>query len=180
MPGNKARVFVCLYYQPGATSRNPARFHWGLWVEPKGANGSGDYFHVQYRERINSPTGVRPEGWYYDSTVQQNRRNPANFRNSSQLIGRVLIGKLTAGNNAQSVEPILSQIAVPQGDETCKNWTGRAVEALHGNGMLDRPFGWTGNGGIQDPIEEWGRQQWNGTLPGPNGKYEWNYFNRRV
>ncbi|KAK3319031.1 hypothetical protein B0H66DRAFT_558615 [Apodospora peruviana] len=180
-PANKSRVYVCLYYQPGATSLNPPRFHWGLWVEPKNSGGQGDYFHVQYRERMNTENGVQEEGWYYDSTVQQNRPGRANYKNSSQLIGRVLIGKLAApGTTAQQVDTVLAAIQVPQGNETCKDWTGRAAQQLQTGGLLDRQFPWTGAGGCQDPIEVWGRQVWTGTLPGREEKYFLNYFNRRL
>lgn len=148
MPGNKARIYFCVYFQQGptGTNGNPRVFHCGLWVEDKNSRGGGHYFHVQfhpaYRNRPNDPSG-----WLYDSSVSRNRA--ANWKQSSQLIGRILIGKLASGVTAAHIHQVCSNPnLLPQGNENCWDWCGRAIRAIQNQQWL-AAHSWGGSNGLQ-------------------------------
>lgn len=147
MPGNKARIYFCVYFQQGptGTNGNPRVFHCGLWVEDKNSRGGGHYFHVQYHPPYaNRPN--EPSGWLYDSSVSRNRT--ANWKQSSQLIGRILLGKLSSGVTAAHIHQVCSGVTLPRGNENCWDWTGRAIGAIQAQGWL-APNRWSGSRGLQ-------------------------------
>jgi hypothetical protein len=172
---DKSRIYVCLYFQQGVTSVDPARFHWGLWVEPKNGRGRGDYFHVQSHPAMRSASGTTPAHWAYDSSVQNGRQ--ARYTKSDYLIGRILIGKLPAGYTAAHVDAVCRGVPPPaaNGNDTCKTWTGEAVRALQRSNYISN-FSWTQ---VSAQFEAQGRRWWandHKRPPGPNGKHMWDYF----
>ncbi|KAK7714684.1 hypothetical protein SLS64_003680 [Diaporthe eres] len=148
MPGsNKARIYFCVYFQQGptGTNGNPRVFHCGLWVEDKNSRGGGHYFHVQYHPPYsNRPND--PSGWLYDSSVVRSRQ--ANWKQSSQLIGRILLGKLASGVTAQHVHQVCSAVPLPRGNEDCWDWTGRAIGAIQDQRWL-AAHRWNGRDGLR-------------------------------
>ncbi|POS73905.1 hypothetical protein DHEL01_v207701 [Diaporthe helianthi] len=132
MSSNKARIYFCVYFQQGptGTNGNPRVFHCGLWVEDKNrlnSRGGGDYFHVQYQPAYSNRPN-EPSGWVYDSSVSKSKR--PNWKQSSQLIGRILLGKLAPGVTAAHVHAMCRTVALPNSRENCWDWTGRAIGAI--------------------------------------------------
>ncbi|KAH8774384.1 hypothetical protein F5883DRAFT_659111 [Diaporthe sp. PMI_573] len=172
---DKCRVYVCLYFQQGVTSVDPARFHWGLWVEPKQGRGHGDYFHVQSHQQMRTSRGTVPAHWAYDSSVTTGKT--PKYSKSNYLIGRILIGKLPAGYNATHVHAVCQGVPPPSitGRDTCKTWTGNAVRALQHQRYLS-DFSWTQ---VSADFEAKGRSWWakDGKRPSGQGeKHMWDYF----
>lgn len=172
---DKHRVYVCLYFQQGVTSVDPARFHWGLWVEPKNSRGYGDKFHVRSHQQIRSARGVTPAHWAYDTSV--NSGKTPKYSKSDYLIGRILIGKLPAGYTAAHVDAVCRNVTPPaaNGTATCKTWTGNAIAALQGQRYLQN-IDWRR---LSTDIENRGRQWWAADgkrPPGANGKHTWDYY----
>jgi hypothetical protein len=89
---NKARVFVSLYFRPGVT-RHPdgaelgyARFHWGIWVEPKGSQGIGIIYQVFYEPPYSNVAGSG--GWKFYKENFENKRADIN------IMGRIMVEKI--------------------------------------------------------------------------------------
>lgn len=172
---DKCRIYICLYFQQGVTSVDPARFHWGLWVEPKGSRGPGDYFHVQSHQQMRTSRGVQPAHWAYDTSVGKGKT--PKWSKSNYLIGRVLIGKLPSGYTATHVDAVCRGVDPPaaNGRDTCKTWTGNAVRALQRSNYLAK-FDWAK---VSTDIEAKGRSWWakDGKRPSGQGdKHMWDYF----
>lgn len=172
---DKNRVYVCLFFQQGVTSVDPARFHWALWIEPKQGRGYGDKFHVQSHQQMRTARGMTPAHWEYDTSVGSGKT--PKFSKSNYLVGRVLIGKLPAGYNATHVDTVCRTVRPPSagGSATCKTWTGSAVGALQRQRYLPN-FDWNQ---VSADIEAKGRSWWaqDGKRPsGPGDKHMWDYF----
>lgn len=167
MPGNKARIYFCVYFQQGPTGTqgNPRVFHCGLWVEDKNSRGGGHYFHVQFHPAYaNRPD--YPAGWVYDSSVSRNRQ--ANWKQSSQLIGRILLGKLPSGIGAAQVHQVCGGVTLPSSREDCWDWTGRAISAIQRQRWLDN-HSWSGSRGFKAQAYQQACDWWTqdrGRIPG--------------
>lgn len=132
MPGNKYRVSVAGFARDGI-SNNPslettlghAMYHWGIWVEPKNGEGEGRLYHTEEHEPMNSAAGPIPGGWRFGP-------RKSNSRTSQRLIGRIMIGKLPAGNGFDEIEALLGQVPEPAegSDENCITWAMNAVRLL--------------------------------------------------
>lgn len=125
------------------------RFHCGLWVEDKGSRGGGHFYHVQFHGPRPSNRPDYPDGWAYDSSMMRDR--PANWRQSGNLIGRILLGKLAAGVTAAHVHQACQGVPLPLPrdgrEENCWDWTRRAVEEIQRRRWLPA-FAWGGRQGF--------------------------------
>ncbi|KAK8010298.1 hypothetical protein PG990_009263 [Apiospora arundinis] len=148
MPGNKYRVSVAGFARDGishnASLERPfgrAMYHWGIWVEPKNSQGAGRLYHMEEYPPMNSAAGPIPGGWRFEL-------RDSNSKNSKRLIGRIMIGKLPAGNGYREVEALLSRVPAPvQGSsENCITWTMNAIRLLQGQ----RPTPWAERFNIEE------------------------------
>ncbi|KAF2443294.1 hypothetical protein P171DRAFT_35168 [Karstenula rhodostoma CBS 690.94] len=110
---NKTRVFVAVYTRPTASdsstisaskSRPTAqKYHWGLWLEPKGSNGNGTSFDLEDAAAYSSVSS--PFGWrlHFD----EHKSLP------SHMLGRVMIGKMVEGSTEADVANVLMQVQMP-------------------------------------------------------------------
>lgn len=138
MGGGKYRVFIGLYFRQGITSREEsvqmgyARFHWGLWVEEKGAPGPGTCYEAVEEDVYANIPGSG--GWKF-------KCRDADHRRSNMLMGLIMIGKLPSGVGPQDVKALLSQIPLPKPEavpiENCISWTEAAIVALQGRGWVE-------------------------------------------
>lgn len=147
MSSNKQRIYFCVYFQQGPTGShgNPRVFHCGLWVEKKGGKGAGDYFHVQFHQAYRNRPDY-PVGWAYSTTARRSER--ADWKQSTQLIGRILLGKLPPGVTASHIDQVCRPVTMPNGREDCWDWTGRAISAIQQQGYLTR-HSWSGSNGLK-------------------------------
>ncbi|KAJ0120612.1 hypothetical protein J7T55_015342 [Diaporthe amygdali] len=147
MSSDKRRIFFCVYFEQGprGTQGTPRVFHCGLWVEEKGSKGPGDYFHIQFHP-VYSNRPDYPSGWVYSSSTARSREE--NWREPSQLIGRILLGKLAPGVTASHIHEICRTVARPNDREDCWDWTGRAISAIQLQRYLTR-HSWSGPDGLK-------------------------------
>jgi hypothetical protein len=129
---NKKRVFVALYFRQSITSDanshaiGPARFHWAIWIEPKGSKGAESCYQVISQPAYSNIPGSG--GWAY------NYRPNADYTKSNSMIVRIMIGKLPKDTSYDDVNAILRQIRLPrenaQSLENCVTWTKAAIDQM--------------------------------------------------
>lgn len=137
---NKPRVYVAGYFRQGIT-RNPeskqlghARFHWAVWVVPKGSTGRGASYQVRYEDAYTNVPGSG--GWkcLYDADDD--------YVGDPTVIGRLMIGKLPPGVSHEDVRAVLEKVALPREDaeplENCVSWTREAVRELQQWGWAEK------------------------------------------
>lgn len=125
-----------LGHQPPRANPSPrAPFHLIQYDRPEYKHGRASL--------SSNPVGT---GWIYDSLVSRNRQ--ANWKQSSQLIGRILLGKLAPGVTAQHVYQACQGVALPNCRENCWDWTGRAIAAIQARRWLAGGR-WSGCQGLQ-------------------------------
>ncbi|XWX01578.1 hypothetical protein V2A60_009606 [Cordyceps javanica] len=151
MTGNKYRVSVAAfardYISNNASleeSYGYAMYHWGIFVEPKGGKGDGRLYHVEEHPAMNSAQGTIPAGWRFEP-----RKSSA--KASQRLIGRLLIGKLPAGNGFPEIDALLDQVPRPVMDtsENCISWTVNAITLLQKQG----PPSWADDFNVEEFME---------------------------
>jgi hypothetical protein len=109
---SKDRVYVAVYSQAvtdidstmSSNSRDKAgKYHWGIWIEPKGSEGEGTSFEIEdattYSSRT-SPFGMR-------LLIEDHKTTPPS------MLGRLMIGKMPEGSTGKDIGPILSEIPLP-------------------------------------------------------------------
>jgi len=136
---NKPRVFVAAYFRQGITQDpqsvqlGTARFHWAIWIEPKGSMGPGACYQVYSEDTYRNVPGSG--GWNY------NYRPTADYTRSGSMIGRLMIGKLPPGVTCDDVDAVLSRLPLPRENvhpiENCVTWTMAAIEQLQARGWAD-------------------------------------------
>ncbi|KAI1750365.1 hypothetical protein F4782DRAFT_532474 [Xylaria castorea] len=137
----KTRVFVAAYFREGITSSEGsyellqhARFHWAIWIEPKGSTGIGAcYQAMKYDEFVNIPDSGR---WQYEYI------NTADYTRSASMLGRIMVGKLPKDVSPELVADILfGGVPLPAENndavENCVNWTMAALRELQLRGCVD-------------------------------------------
>lgn len=112
---SKERVYVAVYAASfidiestttaSVNSRNKAaKYHWGIWVEPKGSEGEGTSFDIETPTSTNF-TGASLFGLRLQT--EDHKTTPPN------MLGRLMIGKLPEGSTAKEIGPVLSEIPLP-------------------------------------------------------------------
>lgn len=110
---NKIRVFVAVYTRPTASdsstisaskpSPTAQKYHWGLWLEPKGSNGCGTSFDLEDAVAYSSISS--PFGWHLH--IDEHRSLPPH------MLGRIMIGKMVDGSAESDIAKILTQVQLP-------------------------------------------------------------------
>ncbi|KAF2746749.1 hypothetical protein M011DRAFT_78021 [Sporormia fimetaria CBS 119925] len=139
---NKDRIYLAVYRRTDAstTSSNttsssalaPRSFQWGIWIEPKGSSGHGTTISVE--DDLSVPFLM----YSFDSHfhVETHSRLPSN------MLGRLMIGKIPAGKDIRDVERVLKRVPLPS-DPSAPNvndtvdWTRVAVEELQKVGCAE-------------------------------------------
>ncbi|KAH7309021.1 hypothetical protein B0I35DRAFT_491017 [Stachybotrys elegans] len=138
LPYRKRRVFVALYYSQGlasnprANARDHTRFHWAIWVEPRGSKGEGACYQVLYPDRYLN--GSHSGEWLF------NYQANADYTRSHTMLGRIMVGKLPPRISLDDVRMILTRLPLPVRDspiDTCDSWAFRALEELQKYGCVD-------------------------------------------
>lgn len=129
---NKKRVFVALCSRQFVTADSnshalgPSRFHWAIWIEPKGSKGKGACYQVFYEPAYSNIPGSG--GWTYDY------RPDTNYKTSNSIVVRIMIGKLPNGTGYNDVDSVLREIELPREHapslENCVTWTQEAIDQL--------------------------------------------------
>lgn len=120
---NKDRVFVAVYARPetpvstlsstasttastsSSRSKKPnvQRYHWGIWIEPKGSTGAGTSFDL---DDSAADAGLgNPFGWRL--LVDERKELPA------RMLCRFMIGKIVEGMTAADIANVLRQVELP-------------------------------------------------------------------
>ncbi|KAK3293018.1 uncharacterized protein B0H64DRAFT_204567 [Chaetomium fimeti] len=174
---NKNRIYFCVYRQQGfaGSDGNPRVFHCGLWVESKSSRGGGHYFHVQFHGRrpVNRPN--YPDGWEYGTSVTRDRE--ANWRQSNNIIGRILLGKLPAGVDARHIHQICAAVRMPREgtDENCWDWAHWAIRDIQRQGWL-QSFPWSGRDGFAARAQRQAVKWYEGDRGRVPANHKWDYF----
>jgi hypothetical protein len=113
---SKARVFVAVYASSSFTdiesttttsigSRSKAaKYHWGIWIEPKGSEGEGTSFDIE-EPSSHSYTGASLFGLRLQ--IEDHKTTPPN------MLGRLMIGKIPDDATVKDIGPILNEIPLP-------------------------------------------------------------------
>lgn len=137
---NKPRVYVAGYARQGIT-RNPqstqlghARFHWAVWIVPKGSAGPGASFQVREEDAYANVPGSG--GWRYSYAPDDD------FTADKTVVGRLMIGKLPPGVSHEDVHAVLEKVSLPRAGvepvENCVSWTAGAVRELQEWGWAEK------------------------------------------
>jgi hypothetical protein len=140
---NKDRIFVAIYMRPdtststvscysSASNPKPAKFQWGIWIEPENSQGAGTAFHVE--DDLNVPYLL----YSFDSHFHRDEHKapPAN------MLGRLMIGKIPQEQSIRDVERILRKVPLPSDPASSitdtLGWTRTASEDLQQAGLAER------------------------------------------
>jgi hypothetical protein len=139
---NKIRVFIAVYTRPTASiSSTPSstksrptaqKYHWGLWLEPKGSIGNGTSFDLEDAVDHSSPSS--PFGWRLQ--IDEHKALP------SHMLGRIMIGKMVEGGTEADIAKVLTQVQMPcetgspVGDAV--EWIKRVIFELQEVGCAER------------------------------------------
>ncbi|KAL1602328.1 hypothetical protein SLS60_005743 [Paraconiothyrium brasiliense] len=140
--GDKIRVFVAVYTRPtssnsSTTSSSKSRptaqkYHWGLWLEPKGSTGNGTSFDLE--DAIAYSSVSSPFGWRMH--IDEHKSVP------SHMLGRIMIGKMVEGSSEFDVARILTQVQMPceAGSQVgnAVEWVKRVIFELQEVGCAER------------------------------------------
>ncbi|KAF2088596.1 hypothetical protein K490DRAFT_55995 [Saccharata proteae CBS 121410] len=123
---NKTRIHLVPYSIDGAP---PPSFHWALWLESPHDTPFGAAFDVKIPHQYSN-IGPQPP-WVYDLN------HPGSYQKSPRMLGRILIGKVPKGVGIEGVERVLRTVALPVGDEACKDWLITSILRLQENGIIE-------------------------------------------
>lgn len=129
-----------IYFRPGIT-RHPegvglgyARFHWGIWIEPKGSRGKGTIYQVFYEPSYSNI--ACSGGWGFYKEIFEDKTIGLN------MMGRIMVGKIPSDVTKEQVAALLSGIPLPKMDtepiENCVSWTKDALAELQRRGWADQ------------------------------------------
>ncbi|KAI0394665.1 hypothetical protein F5Y17DRAFT_475471 [Xylariaceae sp. FL0594] len=111
---NKDRINVAVYYRDSISGRSDsqslgyAKFHWAIWVEPKGGDGSGTCYHVSDQDTYVNVPGSG--GWQFEA-------RKADFYKSRNYVARFRVGEAA---------------------QNCISWTMAALKELQAIGVVDK------------------------------------------
>ena len=138
---NKIRVFVAIYVQPtgshSPTKLSPKplghsqRYHWGLWLEPKGSTGEGTSFDLE--DALAYSNVFSPFGWRLH--IDEHKSVPP------RMLGRIMIGKMVDGSAAADITSVLTQVQLPSDPESsvgdAVEWIKRVIAELQELGCAE-------------------------------------------
>jgi hypothetical protein len=132
---NKHRVHVVLCLPQGRGSipdESSARYQWGIFVIPKGAD-AGNLYWVRFEDfDWEDPDSG---GWKY------HWRQDVKVSESPSMLGLVMVGKLPAGTTCGDVESLLKQVPLPKSSvmpkENCVSWVRESLRRLQNRGWAE-------------------------------------------
>ena len=143
---NKRRLYVGIHFRYELSIGEHRRrlgyaaFHWGIIVEPKVSCRRDSYaFDVTNGVNVDpsTMTDLNPnQVWYRRSKLDVDPRN------STHLLGKIMIGKVPNHHGYSHIEAHLRSIPLPERgavpEQNCVTWLISAIRALQGAGLAEQ------------------------------------------